>query len=184
MCAWLEPGVVHQASHASHLFLQVLVFRLASLLCEWCIPPPQRWLHCRYPRHVAACEPGTAANCHPTQVMYPIPQQWMQQLQVQGHVATGTPAAAGSVAATCAAGDDQDTVGVAHGIACAADGLGSTSSCQIGKGKVLQSISSSSAVALQTTRVDHDLLLASFVADKHPVTWKGIKDVVWCEVGI
>lgn len=91
--------------------------------------------------------------------MYPIPHEWTQQLQQQGHIDASGPVSAdnGTVKMSSTSGRSE----------CGTESNGN--GCR-------------GALAAAPARSCADLFKASFVADKHPVTWRGVSDVVWCEV--
>ncbi|KAF6259449.1 hypothetical protein COO60DRAFT_1010867 [Scenedesmus sp. NREL 46B-D3] len=116
-------------------------------------------------------QPGTAANCCPTQVIYPLPEGWTVlngQLQLP-------PAAAASAAAAAAA---RKACGSAGAAAAAAAGGVSTRSSRAGTPEQQQQQQQQQGLMPEEF---HELQLAASAADKHPVTWRSMREKVWCE---
>lgn len=118
-----------------------------------------RWLT---PNQVDKLQPGFAANCYPTQVIYPLPRGWTVQ---DGVVVM--PAAA---AATCSAAGS--TAAAASGAAAAGSAGGGLRG------------GAHDRAFIAVGSLDHEELLHALCdPEKHPVTWRDLDTHVWCEVG-
>lgn len=92
--------------------------------------------------------------------MYPAPQRWLQQLQQDKHIDTASTQAAADAAVEQSPGPSAE-------------------------GKAQQAVNNTvSTGGICGAPVLNDLRFASFTADKHPVAWRAVKEVIWCEVSI
>ncbi|WIA30635.1 hypothetical protein OEZ86_000713 [Tetradesmus obliquus] len=98
-------------------------------------------------------QPGTAANCCPTQVIYPLPSGWTV---LEGRLQLPAAAAASAAAAAGKAAGSSSTRGSRAG-----------SPEQQQQGLTLEEF--------------HELQVAASDAAKHPVTWRSMQEKVWCE---
>lgn len=125
----------------------MLIPRARANLCACC-----RWLTQHWRQKL---QPGTAANCCPTQVIYPLPSGWTV---LEGRLQLPAAAAASAAAAAGKAAGSSSTRGSRAG-----------SPEQQQQGLTLEEF--------------HELQVAASDAAKHPVTWRSMQEKVWCEVG-
>eukprot|EP00775_Hariotina_reticulata_P008243 gene8243-8433_t len=154
--AWAAEG----CGIAADEYIVITALRVAGCVraVQTCSSPLARWYASK------DLQPGVAANCHPTQVIYPLPADIQRLLdQSQG--------AAAAIFAMTKAGGAATAAGPGGGGGGSRRGSGAGGSAGCGSRGRKGSPRSSRAA----------LLLASCAADKHPVTWRSLDQYVWCE---